>query len=1053
MEDGLSNGSVNAILRDKSGFMWIGTSDGLNRYDGAEIRVFEHIPGTPHSLSANTISALLESANGDIWVGTSGGGISIYHPDSEQFTHYRHVSDDSTSLSSDYINVLYRGREGTIWVGTAQGLNRFVPDAGVFIRYSVHSNPPLQLSSDAITALWEAPSGTIWAGTEKGLNLIQFYDNGQLPAVTGFNRDTTHHFRLTSLNIKYIYEDPLYPGKVIWVATRNGLNRIELNDHPVAMTTFHAETGHPDSLSENFTTCLVRDDAGTLWVGTQGGGLNQLIKKNSKYLFVRHMHSPESLANIGGDKVTALYTDHKGLLWAGHETDGISQLIVPLQNASAKSTGTIYSPFSLHRYSGRYSGSLSSRIYANVITALYEDRHQNLWIGTEGSGCRKISPEGDTTWFFPETGNPASLSHSIVTTFTEDSQGRLWIGTFGGLNCYSPENQSFKAYIAQPDQPEKLQNHRIFATFFDEDGLLWMGTRGGGLVRFDPATEAFIHYLHDPHSPQTISNNQVWALLPEGSTHIWVGTDGGLDLFDKNQGTFQHFVHQAGDTTSLSNNFVNILFRDSKNNLWVGTDGGGINRMIRKGEKISFQNYTRRNGLPDNVIYGMEEDTRGNLWISTNRGLSRFSPDQAGETFTAFKNYDKNDGLQDNEFNNGAHFHASSGRLYFGGMNGYNSFLPDQIPDNPHPPGVIITRLRVLNETVLPGQILSNGSKPLIQSISLTQNLNLSYRDYVFSLEFAAQNYVLPGKNRYAYKLEGFDSQWIYSHTERKATYSNLSPGNYTFRVKACNNDGVWNESGTSLHIHISPPPWKTWWAYLLYIISAVTIMAGFIRYRDKARLRLENVRAEERERVRKNAAADFHDELGNKLTKINLFVELARRHAPEAQLATLKKVEQNVQALSEGVRDLIWVLDPEKDSFYDTMVHLKDFGDNLFEQTDMTFRTTGILPEWEKIRLSLTVRRHILLIFKEAMHNALKYAEGKEVVLNAWYFSGETTIEFQDSGKGMGKEIKGTGYGIKNMQGRAEKIGAEFSILSPKEGGTLVRLLFRLPHPGDEKY
>ncbi|MDX2250260.1 MAG: two-component regulator propeller domain-containing protein [Bacteroidia bacterium] len=1045
VEDGLSHGSVNTLLRDSQGFMWIGTSDGLNRYEGYESLIFEHVPGDPFSLSANTVTTLMESPEGDIWIGTSGGGISIYHPQTEVFSHYRHNPSDSSSLSNDYVNIIYRDREGTIWVGTNLGLNRFIPgkkgDTGSFTVFSSRNS---HLSNNTITTLWQDPAGVLWAGTENGLNLLRFQPHSPHPQITGFNRDTTHSFRLKSLNIKQLYEDPLYPGRILWVATRQGLHRIALDSlsKPVELIYFTHNPDDPVSISEEFVTSVVRDETGTLWAGTRGGGLNQFIE-DSLLHFVHYLNDPNDPFSLGGDRVVTLFSDNMGLLWAGLETNGISRLVIAQGKSHVPSEKSVYRQFQ-HHLSPEES---PQNLYANVITALYEDRRGVLWIGTEGSGCRKVAADGAVTFFFPDARNPFGLSHSIVTTFTEDPKGNLWVGTFGGLNKYLPEKEGFIRYFAEPDKPGGLNNQRIFATFFDEEGILWLGTRGGGLNRFDPATEIFTAYRHDPGLPQSISNDHVWTLEPEGKHQLWVGTDEGLNLFDKRTGTFRNFTHQPGNPTSLSNNFINILFRDRKGTLWIGTDGGGINQMIKEGEQVFFRYFSKKDGLPDNVIYGIEEDLAGNLWISTNKGLSRFSTETNSATYSAFKNYDLNDGLQDNEFNIGAHFRSPSGKMYFGGMNGYNSFFPAAITGNPFPPEVVITRLKILNETVFPGKKIRNGNIPLKQTISKTSQLNLTYRDYVVSLEFAALNYVFPRKNRYAYKLEGFDENWIYTGDERKATYTNLDPGDYVFRVKACNNDGLWNETGASLFIHVSPPPWKTGWAYLLYIVFSGMLLAAFIYYRDQSRIRLEKARTDEREQVRKNAAADFHDELGNKLTKISLFLELAKRQASLTQRPLLQKVETNVQTLSEGVRDLIWVLDPEKDSLYDTLVHLKDFGDALFEQTDITFRTEGIRPDLEKIKIPLSTRRHLVLLFKEAMNNSLKYAGGNEVFFRANHYGERLTLSFQDRGKGLGEEVLGTGYGLKNMRERAQKIGATLKIESLPEGGTLVELSLILPH------
>jgi signal transduction histidine kinase/serine phosphatase RsbU (regulator of sigma subunit)/streptogramin lyase len=397
--------------------------------------------------------------------------------------------------------------------------------------------------------------------------------------------------------------------------------------------------------------------------------------------------------------------------------------------------------------------------------------------------------------------------------------GALWVGADeGGLNKFDPATDSFTAYRPDPSDPTSLSDDDVWSMLEDRNGGLWLGTWGGGLNKFDPVTETFTRYTHDPQKAQSISDNVVRTIFEDQVGSLWIGTNGGgLNKFDPVTETFTHYLHDPGDPQSLSDNVVRCVYEDSRGTLWVGTDGGGLNKFDR--ETATFTAYRQQDGLPNDTIYGIEEDTEGNLWLSTNNGLSKFDP--VAETF---KNYSASNGLQSNEFNQGAHFKGPDGELFFGGINGFNAFRPDQIRDNPHRPPVVLTSFQIFDQEV-----------DLNQPISQLQNLELSYLDSVFSFEFAALDYTAPAENQYAYKLESFDKDWIEAGTRRFATYTNLDGGDYVFRIRGSNSDGVWNETGTAINIKITPPPWKTWWAYLLYVGAGAGVVLGYVRYRTVA--------------------------------------------------------------------------------------------------------------------------------------------------------------------------------------------------------------------------
>ncbi|MEZ4851713.1 MAG: two-component regulator propeller domain-containing protein [Bacteroidia bacterium] len=662
--------------------------------------------------------------------------------------------------------------------------------------------------------------------------------------------------------------------------------------------------------------------------------------------------------------------------------------------------------------------------------------------------------------------DPGSLSNQVALSIAEDSLHRLWVGTRSGLDRLKADGKSFDHFYSSPEGKGKLNDQFIWSLYTDSQGVLWVGTRRG-ISRFNQNEETFTNFSHIPGNRSSLSNNVVLSMLEDRNGNLWLGTRGGLNRIDPRVETpdFKSFLASPEEPASLSNNIIYSLLEDQKGRLWIGTERG-LNRMVEdEGGKISFVHYTTENGLPNDIISGILEDENGFLWISTNYGISVFNPDLVVEADDPspdlFRNYGIKDGLQSYTFHNGSSYKTRSGELYFGGANGLNHFQPQQLRDNSFIPPVAITDLKILEESV---PVYKRGDKQsgktyLEQSISKTSNLRLTHRDYSVSFEFAALNFDQPQKNQYAYKLEGFDDDWVYIGGRRTAYFTNLDPGKYTLKVRGSNNDGIWNKSPTQLSITVLPPPWKSWWAIILYVIAGVGLILTYIRYQIKKREeelrtqnRIEMAKIEEREKVRKNTSADFHDELGHKLTKISLFMELARRQIePESPIADyFQKIEKNTQSLSEGMRDLIWILDPGQDSLYDTIIRLKDFGDHLYEHTNITFRTSGITDNLDGIPLDISSRRHLVMIFKEAMHNALKYADCDEVFLSTEIHADELVISFRDNGIGFDLNQKSKGYGLKNMQERAEKIKAEFQIHSSPESGTSIEVRKRLPQMSD---
>jgi len=457
---------------------------------------------------------------------------------------------------------------------------------------------------------------------------------------------------------------------------------------------------------------------------------------------------------------------------------------------------------------------------------------------------------------------------------------------------------------------------------------------------------------------------------------------------------------------------------------WVCHDYGKIIIPIR---------YFIKNGLPNDVVYGILEDSKGFLWLSTNKGLARFDPKTE-----SFKNYDIRDGLQSNEFNSGAYALTNEGSLIFGGVNGANEFFPDSLTDNPYISPMVLTGFNIYNQPV-----------KLAQTINATNEIILSYKQNYFSFEFASLDFSKPARNQYAYMLEGLDISWINSGTRRFAGYTGLDAGEYLFKVKGTNGDGIWNETGTSIRIIITPPFWKTWWFNVLLFLIIAGGITLLIMYRVRQLLKIKTIEKIAEEKMRSKVAADFHDELGNRITKISLFSEILRSDINKTSDKTmdyLNKINENANNLYNETRDFIWHLDPKKDTLHDLAIHLKTFGDELFDSTNTNFEFNGINDHTKKIHLQMDWRQHILRIFKEAMHNALKYAKGKNVKLKISTTDKNAILELSDDGQGFNLSEQSAGEGHKNMKNIAVAIQADLKIQSNPGKGTMIQLIFNLP-------
>ena len=810
-EQGLSQNSVMCIAQDHQGFLWLGTRDGLNRYDGYNFKVYKHGPDNPGSLLDSEIIALYEDRSGTLWIGTGGGGLHKFDRARDRFVQYQHDPHDANSLSYDYVRSIYEDRSGTLWIGTGgSGLNKFDRNTEHFTHYQHDPNNAQSLSHDQVWAIYEDQAGILWIGTNGG-GLNRFDRNTE--QFFHYQHDPDDAHSLSDNRVTSISEDQ---SETLWIGTQNGLNLFDRETQQFRH--YQNDPENPRSLSHNQIWALYADQKGDLWVGTRDG-LNRFERKTDQFL--RYQNDPLVPYSLGHNYIQTLYEDTSGILWIGTAGGGLNTFDRQMQQ------------FAHYQHDPNDPNSLSH----NEVWAIHsesEDQQSGpadvLWIGTWGGGLDRYDRKTEH-WrhYRHEPDNPESLSNDSVTSVYEDASDVLWVGTWGGgLNRFDRATEQFVHYQHNPDDPHSLGHNVIRTISGDRTGMLWIGTNGGGLNHFDPQTGHSIRYRSDPDDPQSLSGNWVFAIYEDREGVLWIGTgNDGLNRFDEKTGGWIHYHHDPKNAQSLSSDQIWSIYEDRFGVLWIGTGDGGLNKFDRVSE--TFTHYREKDGLPNDVIYGILEDETspdgegGNLWLSTNKGLSKFHP--ATETF---KNYDVSDGLQGNEFSRGAYYQSQNGEMFFGGINGFNAFYPENITDNPFIPPVVITDFQLANKPAAIG-----ADSVLQQVVSETENLTLSYQDRVISFQFAALNYRSPQKNRYKYRLEGFEQDWNETNSSRRyVTFTNLDPGQYVFHVIGSNNDGVWNEIGTSLPITITPPWWEMAWFRGIVLAAMLAILLGSYRWR-----------------------------------------------------------------------------------------------------------------------------------------------------------------------------------------------------------------------------
>ena len=1044
VEQGLSQAAVNAIVQDHTGYMWFATQEGLNRYDGRRFTTFLKRANDPNSLSHNWVYTLLLDHNGSLWAGTQGGGLNRLDPDTLEFRHFRHDPDDPRSLSSDRIRALYEDPMGILWIGTdGGGLNRYDPQTGNLLRLQYAKTGPESLASGSVRSIGGDADGFVWIGTDGG-------GLAQLDPATGhfthFRHDASDPQSLASNRISKVYVDG---SNRIWVGTYDsGLVVMDGSSGAFQPVLVQGVNGVSPDLG--IVRDIFEDSTGRLWVATEAGLYE---KQASDTLFVRHTHDPRDPRSLSEQRITALYQDSGDVLWVG-TYKGLNKW-----NAQ---TGA----FDRYFHDPEDPRSLSS----NVVTAFAGDS-ETIWVGTYNGGLNALSLEADDfRHFWHDPDDPRSLSDDRVMSLLVDSHGILWVGTMsGGLNkMLSPEG-TFEHWRHDPANPQSISSDGITVIHEDDAGSLWIGTYKAGLNLFDRARGTFTHYRHDPADPASLSSDRVVAICGEGDESLWIGTHGsGLNRFDLRSGTFDQIRHDPADTSSLSSDSVSTIHLHGDGDLWIGTDSG-LNRWRaadrHAGEAI-FTRYTRNEGLPSDVIQGMESDDSGQLWISGNRGMFRLDP-ETGKV----KRYGPSDGLQSFDFNHGAHFRSDDGRMFFGGVNGFNAFEPWDIRDNNHAPTVVITSLLKFN-------------KPIDSDVHISQldGIVLRYDDDMISFELAALDFTDPANNRYMYKMEGFNVDWVDGSNRSRVTYTNLPAGRYRFRVKAANNDNVWNEDGLAFKVRVLPAPWHTWWAYAMYFLIVVGGISVYMKAHTQRLARvMELRRVEEANQAKSSFLATLSHEVRTPMNGILGMTQLlANTRLNTTQRRFAKNIGRSVESLLDIVND---VLDYSKIEAGKT--ELESVAFDLRMEIEEVVELLAVQAHAKGLELLCDIPPQLVTlvegdplrlrqIITNLLGNAIKFTESGQVCVRVSLQEDTERplyrIEMEDTGIGMddaqcanifesygqadssiARKHGGTGLGLTIAKRLAEAMGGEIGVKSAPGKGSVFHFTVRLAYSRED--
>jgi signal transduction histidine kinase/ligand-binding sensor domain-containing protein len=1045
-EDGLSDSRVQCILKDSRGFVWIGTADGLNRYDGSSIKIYRHDPNDPYSLANSTVGVLFEDSKKRLWIGGwRAGGLALYDREKDRFVRYAWEGGPH-GLGSQGVNAIAEDSEGRLWLGTPATLDLFAPETGTFTHFAHDPSDAQSLPSpNGVTCLLEDWQHRIWVGTPDGLARLD-------PKTGKFTRQPLAVAAGGGHEYPAVADLYLDRERWVWVATAgDGLIRFDAATGKAKR--YLPDPKNPDSINRTQIRVITGDGQGWLYVGTENGGLNVLDTRTER--FRHYLQDPEDDTTLSSNSVWALRRDDQGILWIGTFNGGV-QMLTPIGQR-------------FHNIRARRDALSNPH-----ITAVLEDRQGVLWIATDGGGLNRLDRRTNRfTYFVHDPTDPESINDDAVIALHEDRTGAIWAAMWqGGLKRLDPRSGRWRRFRHDDRDPDSIVDNTIWQILEDENGEFVLATFKG-VDFFDPRTgKATRCSRRYPGAGARYCN----AVARDRHGDYWFALDYGVEHVEVATGKVTHFTADSAKPQGLGGEVVRVLHLDSRGNLWLGTAGAGLNCVTADGD--NWRRYTAADGLPGDSVVSIQEDASGALWLGTNQGLSRLRDGVHVPSQPYFDNFDVRDGLPGQEFQRRAAFRSQRDELFFGGHHGLTSFSPKDIVPNLHEPPVVITSLKLPNRPIGIGE---RGS-PLQKDIADTDLLTLSYMDSMVTFGFAALDYFVPRKNLYQCRLEGFDPAWRSLGTQRSVTYTNLSPGWYVLRVRGTNNDAIWSTSEASLRIRVLPPFWETTWFLALAALAALAALFGGHRWRvathrTRARelahkveqrtadlkrevaehkltaQRLQTERdlrhalmerellAEERTRI----ARELHDSLAQNFAGLSLQLEAVAADLPpdaaEPQ-ASLEVASRMVRHCQTEAHRAVW----ELRSPVGQSAPLKQTLELALAQLRQTAKPCiQVEVDPEDIGLHPQMQREVVRIAEEAVTNAVKHAAAGHISVTCTMRAEDVWLDVHDDGQGFeydeGAAAPVGRFGLLGMRERAARINGRLDIVSRPGAGTWVSL------------
>ncbi len=985
LTEGVALNQTYDMVQDSKGFIWFGTLYGLVRYDGKDYKIYQNNRADSTSISFNDIISLYTDKKGNLWIGTWGGGLNCLPKNSEKFKRYVYDPENYMGISDNIIWAITEDAAGNIWIATGSGkLNMLHKNTNKFKRVEVFNDSTFADKRVTVNFLYYENQYSIWIGHNYGLTR---YDPEANKVEHYYLKSNSDDEKVRSI-VHVIQKDNF---NTLWIGSNSGLfrlNRVENKFYPVESTKDFAITSiHPEN-------------DGKLWCGTNKG----ILIYNSETDDMRIISSASSAGSIPGNFVKKIFRDKSGVLWIDCYQSGIA------------------------KYHPGYNRFTNYTFPFNKLRSLTQDKDGNIYAAISGEGIAKLSNESNKF----EKLNIENNSIKFLSSINYYNE-KLLLTTPVSLFAYDLKSKKIvKDYF--PDYLiETLKQKQLNNLLTAKDSSYWLGTYASGVFVYNPLKDTLIQI-----SPSLISNNKssdyILCIYEDNDNRIWVGTYGGVFCYDQKTELLKFFTSHPDSIESISNNYVYSIYQDVKGNVWFGT-AYGLNKLTTLNGNID--SYFSSDGLPNDVIDGILEDGSGNLWLSTNKGISKFNPKK-----NEFINFSKSDGLQDDIFFTGACLKSSSGQMFFADLNGLTSFDSNNFPIEKYPSPVFFTSIEMFNQ---------DGNA---HSIDLSSDENVFNHDNnSFRFQFASFDYKNPGNIKYRYKIKNFTNDWINLGNKNSFTVSNLAPGNYELLISSTNSDGIWSPLTAGFKFSIRSPFWTTWWFWLIILFSLLILVLSTYRLtlylKVQKQLEIDRIKKEESDKVRKQTAIDFHDDLGHRLTRISLLTEIIKRKLKftfSEISPLLDQITDNSARLYDGTKDFIWAIDPKKDSLYELMIRLKDFGDEIYNDTNVKFWVNEPDENLITAHIDMEWKRHLMLIFKEGINNSIKHSNSTLVILDTKLDRDEFEILLEDNGRGFRIDEIKPGNGIKNMKNRAEMLHLQLNVDSEPGRGTRVSVKGKFP-------